>query len=118
MMPNQIMDGMAPPGQPQPGTPGGGGLPASLPAAAALVPLGLKAVAVFPPFERPPRVDVIAAIFSENDTIPTDFSNDFYLRKKRDIYDGSYYEYDRQYQPYSRPSMVESMGGGKDGVLE
>ena len=117
-MPNQIMDGQAPPGQPQPGTPGGGGLPASLPAAAALVPDGLKAVAVFPPFNRPPRVDVIAAIFSENDTISTDFSSDFYSRKKRDIYNGYYYDYDRQYQTNSRPSMVQSMGGGKDAVKE
>merc|ERR1719367_701628 len=52
------------------GTAGGGGLPSdgSISTAAlslALVPLGLAAVAIFPPFDRPRTVPAVAVIFGE-----------------------------------------------------
>ena len=55
--PNFQEQGSAPSGSPQVGSVGGGGLPtdsgiASLTLSLALIPLGLLAVAVFPPFER------------------------------------------------------------------
>ena len=102
MPPASIPPGSAPPNAPQPGTPGGGGLPASNLAAAALVPPGLLAVAVFPPFEIQPPVPVQAVIFSE----------DRPSRVKRDIYDGYYDAYDRQYQPhyqYEKPSIFDTV---------
>ena len=66
-----IEAGGAPPGSPTPGSPGGGGSPnvAGNPSAAsavALVPAGLMAVAVFPPFATPRTLPAIAVIFSEN----------------------------------------------------
>ena len=57
-------------GIPQPGSAQGGGLPvASSPLAIealALVPLGLEAVAVFPPYAGPRSVDAVSVIFREN----------------------------------------------------
>ena len=58
-----------PPGNPQPGTPGGGGTPNTLPQAVALVPLGLNAIAVFPPYNTPRLVPAISVIFAENPAI-------------------------------------------------
>ena len=57
-------------GNAQPGTSGGGGSPngASL-ATLALVPAGLNAVAVFPPFATPRTIDAEAVIFSEDPSI-------------------------------------------------
>ena len=69
--PNAIAPRGDPPNAPQPGTPGGGGLPTnlenpSLLLALTLVPAGLTAVAVFPPFETPRTFNATAVIFSEN----------------------------------------------------
>ena len=75
MMPTlpAIGPGNTPPGSPTPDSPGGGGNPniATNPAAAAavaLVPAGLTAVAVFPPFVTPRTLPAIAVIFSEEPT--------------------------------------------------
>ena len=95
--PNAIAPGSAPPNAPQPGTPGGGGLPTnlanpSLPLALSLVPAGLAAVAVFPPFATPRTFNATAVIFSENPG-----------RKKRDVYEASsnsIYAYDNHYNTY------------------
>jgi len=72
MMPdlNFQQNGGSPGGSNAAGTIGGGGLPTdgSISTAAlslALVPLGLAAVAVFPPFVRPRTVPAVAVIFSE-----------------------------------------------------
>ena len=78
--PPAIGAGGAPPGSPAPGSPGGGGSPNVVgnPVAAsavALVPAGLTAVAVFPPFETPRTLPAIAVIFSEEST-----------RRKRETY--------------------------------
>ena len=52
----------------QPGEPGGGGTPASLPAIADnLVPRGLRPVAVFPPYLFPRTVPAQCLIFLEPD---------------------------------------------------
>ena len=80
----RIEPGNTPPGSPLPDTPGGGGSPnfATNPAAAAavaLVPAGLTAVAVFPPFETPRTLPAIAVIFSEEPT-----------RRKRETYSSKY----------------------------
>ena len=58
-----------PPGNPEPGTPGGGGAPNTLPEAVALVPVGLNAIAVFPPYNTPRTVPAISVIFAENPAI-------------------------------------------------
>ena len=54
---------------PQPGEPGGGGLPTSpsltLLASLALVPAGLIAVSVFPPWTFPRTVPAVGVIFEE-----------------------------------------------------
>ena len=81
--PNAIAPRGDPPNAPQPGTPGGGGLPTnlenpSLLLALTLVPAGLTAVAVFPPFETPRTFNATAVIFSENPG-----------RRKRDVYEAS-----------------------------
>ena len=69
-----------PPGNPPPGTPGGGAPPSAvagtgvvqvasaqtLSTALALVPLGLTAVAVFPPYNRPRTIPAISVIFAED----------------------------------------------------
>ena len=52
-----------PPGNPAPGTPGGGGQPSG--AALALVPAGLVAVATFPPYATPRTLPAESVIFSE-----------------------------------------------------
>ena len=61
--------GSYPNGAPQPGTPGAGALPTTpsptLAASLALVPLGLTAICVFPPFLNPRTVDAIGVIFRE-----------------------------------------------------
>ena len=64
-----------PPGNPEPGTPGGGGPPNTLLEAVALVPLGLNAIAVFPPYNTPRTIPAISVIFAENPAIgnPFDF---------------------------------------------
>ena len=82
-----------PPGNPPPGTPGGGAPPTTvagagvvqvasaqtLSTALALVPLGLTAVAVFPPYNRPRTIPAVSVIFAENPAmIPG-------LRKKRSL---------------------------------
>ena len=90
--PPAIGAGGAPPGSPAPGSSGGGGSPnvVANPIAAsavALVPAGLTAVAVFPPFLTPRTLPAIAVIFSEEST-----------RRKRDTY-GSKHSY--QYSAYS-----------------
>ena len=54
---------LAPPGNPAPGTPGGGGVP--LGAALNLVPDGLVAVATFPPYATPRTLQAESVIFSE-----------------------------------------------------
>ncbi len=73
-----------PPGQPAPGTPGGGGLPATAPATvAALVPVGALAVAVFPPYETPRTFPADSVIFLENPGSVTGFQGR--KRKKRSI---------------------------------
>ena len=58
-----------PPGNPEPDTPGGGGAPNTLPEAVALVPVGLNAIAVFPPYNTPRTVPAISVIFAENPVI-------------------------------------------------
>ena len=68
-----------PAGNPQPGTPGGGAPPTTVasagvvPASAqtlstalALVPLGLTAVAVFPPYNTPRTIPAVSVIFAED----------------------------------------------------
>ena len=61
--------GNFPNGVPQPGTPGAGALPTTpsptLAASLALVPLGLTAISVFPPFLNPRTVDAVGVIFRE-----------------------------------------------------
>ena len=59
--------GLAPSSSPQPGSPGGGGLPSANPGnILALVPAGLVAVATFPPFLPADRViPAVAVIFRE-----------------------------------------------------
>ena len=59
--------GLTPSSSPQPGTPGGGGLPSANPGNILdLVPDGLTPVATFPPFTNPfRRVEAVAAIFKE-----------------------------------------------------
>lgn len=59
--------GLTPSSSPQPGTPGGGGLPSANPGnILALVPAGLVAVATFPPFLPAGRtIDAVAVIFRE-----------------------------------------------------
>ncbi len=69
------LPGQAPPGAIQPGTPGGGGLPTdtSIPTLAqslALVPLGLQAVSVFPPWVTPRTFPATGVIFSEGPVVP------------------------------------------------
>jgi len=71
MMPDlNFQQSGSPGGSTAAGTAGGGGLPtngniASLALSLALVPLGLAAVAVFPPFATPRTVPAVAVIFSE-----------------------------------------------------
>ena len=82
--PPAIGAGGAPPGSPAPGSVGGGGSPnvVANPVAAsavALVPAGLTAVAVFPPFETPRTLPAIAVIFSEEST-----------RRKRETHTSKY----------------------------
>ena len=58
-------------GNPSPGTPGGGAPPNNVGISAialSLVPPGLVAVAVFPPYETPRTVPAISVIFAENPT--------------------------------------------------
>ena len=50
---------------PQPGTPGGGGRPTGNEGILTLVPAGLTAVAVFPPFSSIRRTPAEAVIFKE-----------------------------------------------------
>merc|ERR1712226_1838200 len=76
-----------PPGNPEPGTPGGGGPPNTLPQAVALVPPGLNAIAVFPPYIRPRTVPAISVIFAENPAIGLQNgrrkrSQNWYVREK------------------------------------
>ena len=93
--PSAIAPGSAPPGVAQPGSDGGGGSPTNLanPSAAsavALVPAGLTAVAVFPPFATPRTLPAIAVIFSEASS-----------RRKRDIYSyRNHYDYQYDYYGY------------------
>ena len=72
-----------PPGSPQPGTPGGGASPTAvagagatqvasaqtLTTALALVPAGLAAVAVFPPYLTPRTIPAVSVIFAEDPQI-------------------------------------------------
>ena len=64
-----IPPGNIPSSSPQPGTQGGGGLPSTpsptLAQSLALVPLGLTAVSVFPPFATPRTVPAVGVIFRE-----------------------------------------------------
>ena len=54
-------------GNAQPGTPGGGASPnGASQTILNLVPLGLNAVAVFPPFETARSLPAVAVIFSES----------------------------------------------------
>ena len=62
---SQPTPGDIPANSPQPGEPGGGGLPTPGNPALALVPLGLEAVSVFPPFAFPRTVQAIGVIFKE-----------------------------------------------------
>ena len=57
-------------GNPPPGTVGGGGSPnGAANSVLALVPAGLNAVAVFPPFATPRTVEAEAVIFAEDPSI-------------------------------------------------
>ena len=68
-------------GQPSPGSLGGGAAPTAvvgggavaspqtLIAALALVPAGLAAIAVFPPYATPRTVPAVSVIFAENQNI-------------------------------------------------
>ena len=93
--------GSAPPGSPAPGSPGGGGSPnvGNNPAAAsavALVPAGLTAVAVFPPFLTPRTLPAIAVIFSENSS-----------RRKRDTQSMKFcYPYTTHSYAWSKVSTI------------
>jgi len=72
-----------PPGNALPGTPGGGGPPnGAPPTVLALVPAGLNAVAVFPPFATPRTVDAEAVIFAEDPSIGPNQNR----RKRRSIF--------------------------------
>ena len=93
--PPAIGAGGAPPGSPAPGSAGGGGSPnvVANPIAAsavALVPAGLTAVAVFPPFLTPRTLPAIAVIFSEEST-----------RRKRDTH-GSNHSYHQSAYSYTK----------------
>lgn len=71
-----------PPGNPQPGTFGGGGIPSTATSAQvlALVPVGLTAVVTFPPYATPRTYPADSVIFSE---VPN-FQN-VVQRKKRSL---------------------------------
>ena len=73
---NHVFLGNIPPGAPGGGAPptailGGGAIasPQTLIAALALVPAGLTAIAVFPPYETPRTVPAVSVIFAENPNI-------------------------------------------------
>ena len=58
-----------PPGSPCPGIIGGGAPPETNPLAVSLVPPGLFAIAVFPPYATPRTIPAISVIFAENPAI-------------------------------------------------
>ena len=67
-----IISGNIPPGSPGGGAPptaGGGASPQTLKAAIGLVPAGLPAIAVFPPYIKPRTVPGVSVIFAENPNI-------------------------------------------------
>ena len=67
-----IISGNIPPGSPGGGAPpfaGGRASPQTLKAAIALVPAGLPAIAVFPPYSKPRTVPGVSVIFAENPSI-------------------------------------------------
>ncbi len=64
--------GVAPSDAPQPGTPGGGGLPYTDPYAASLAPKGTVPIAVLPPFNKYKEYPTKCVIFSQL----TDFERD------------------------------------------
>ena len=64
--------GNIPPGIPGGGAPpiaGGGASPQTLQTAIGLVPAGLPAIAVFPPYIKPRTVPGVSVIFAENPNI-------------------------------------------------
>ena len=77
--------GNVPSNLPQPNSPGGGGSPTTssptLEESLSLVPSGLVAVSVFPPFETHRTVPAIGVIFSE----PRNVGNTVIIKKK-DVY--------------------------------
>ena len=97
--PPAIGAGGAPPGSPAPGSSGGGASPNVLgnpiaASAVALVPAGLTAVAVFPPFLTPRTLPAIAVIFSEGSQ-----------RRKRNTYPKTYQQMYRS-QFYRRKPTI------------
>ena len=62
---SQPTPGDIPNDAPQPGQPGGGGVPTPGNPALALIPAGLEAVSVFPPWISPRTVPAFGAIFKE-----------------------------------------------------
>ena len=62
---SQPTPGDIPNDAPQPGQPGGGGIPTPGNPALALIPAGLEAVSVFPPWISPRTVPAFGAIFKE-----------------------------------------------------
>ena len=62
---SQPTPGDIPNDAPQPGEPGGGGIPTPGNPALALIPAGLEAVSVFPPWISPRTVPAFGAIFKE-----------------------------------------------------
>ena len=112
-----------PPGNAVPGTPGGGGLPATATAPVlALVPAGLIPVAVFPPYATPRTLPADSVIFLENPGVTL-----FQKRKKRSILNymgrlidkyfgwwkfGSHGQVGRQDYYGKRPSFFDDLRSG------
>ncbi len=120
-----------PPGNPAPGAVGGlgAGLPAGAPAAVlALVPAGLVAVSVFPPYATPRTVPADSVIFLENPDvallhrkkrsillhIQKVFDKVFGQKwKRRNGYEHQYYNAAPSYGEYSNNNWWDDIKAGK-----
>jgi hypothetical protein len=117
--PPNTLPGQVPPGNPQPGTFGGGGLPTDLSnpyagLAISLVPAGLLPVAVFPPFVKPRTIPAVAVIFSE--TPPGPGATAIGKRKKRWI--NRMFKARQGHYSDGRPSMMSRIARSLDRAVK